>query len=211
MSRTCLRTSAETRARARARWVFVLRVLQVQITFQRKFRVYDDGSRRVGQVQQTIRPLATGKGGLKSIGRRRQGRDYQVVELDFPKSAARLFIGKNILQSHHLGGKPRQVPLRPVDDREAFLQFGKRLVVLLGLALQAVAQALGHAIQAFVHGAVQFGGRAGLLIGHLGEPAAQFPLMIEKSGDGFGKLPDRFVSSVFRDFSRCRAKPKPPG
>lgn len=84
-----------------------------------------------------------------------QGIGNQIVQPGFAKGAARLFVREDVLQADHLAGQFGQVLLRTVDDGKTFFQMGQ--------ALAGFFRALG---QAFVEGAINFGGRGHLIFGH---------------------------------------------
>ena len=81
----------------------VLRGPQCVVAFQRELRIDGDGARRVRQVQHAVRALVVAQRFLKFVGRRRQRRLHQILQLDFTERAPRLPVGKDILQLDDLG------------------------------------------------------------------------------------------------------------
>ena len=93
---------AHGRAQSHVRFLHLTRVFRAAqglVGFQRKLGINRQGAGRVGQMDQAIRPFAVRKRGLHRIGIGRQGLGHDVVQLNFTKSAARLFVGENVLQA----------------------------------------------------------------------------------------------------------------
>ena len=105
---------------------------QGAIARQGKLCVDDDGAGRIGQGQQAVAAAVVAQGRLKAVGRRRQRVDDDIVELDFPKGAARLFVGQHILERHHLAAEFDDILLRRIDLDQSFAQIGHGLGGLLG-------------------------------------------------------------------------------
>ncbi len=75
---------------------------ELTIAFQRELGVDHDRTRWVGQFNQAVGPASVAEGGLKPVGRRRQRRLYEVLQLDFSECAARLLVRQNVLQPYDL-------------------------------------------------------------------------------------------------------------
>ena len=66
------------------------------------------------------------------------------------KGAARLLVGKDILERHHFGGKLGQVRLSGIDDGEALMQLAERSMGALGLVGKPAAEPVADMIEAFI-------------------------------------------------------------
>ena len=83
---------------------------------------------------------------LKS--RRRQRGFDQIRQLQFAERAARLFVGEDVLQAHHLARQLGDVLLRLIDDIEAVVELAQRLGRLGRRIGQALAHTLAHLVEA---------------------------------------------------------------
>ena len=92
------------------------------VAFQRKFGVNDDGAGRIGQSEHAVGPFGVGQHHLKLVSGGRQRVGYQIVELNFAESAARLFVGQDFLQRNDLLGQRGNLLLGDVDFRQTFAQ-----------------------------------------------------------------------------------------
>ena len=120
------------------------------VAFQRKLCVDGNRARRVWQSDKAIDPAVIAYLHLEPIGVRRQDRLDQIIELDFPKSAARLLVGENVLQANNLARQLGDVLLRRINDSQALLQFGETGLRLGAGFLQTLVNLSGDIRQTLV-------------------------------------------------------------
>ena len=182
---------------------FAFRLSERLVAFKRELGIDDDRARRVGQAEKTVGPFLIAEHRLKRVGRRRQNRADQIVQLNFPESAARLFVGKNFLQGNHLFGKRRDFFLRGIDFGQPFAQGAEGFVGFAGGHLQTFAHFAGNQQQLFVNhlqnGKLLLGQQPRKLVllqrimfGKLGQPAGKFRLRAQ----------NRFVRAAVSGFQQ---------
>ena len=123
---------------------------QRPIALQGKFGVDGDGSRGMGQLQQAV-GLAIADLGLELIALGGQQVAHQIVQLDLAEGPARLLVGEDVLQPHHLARELHDIGLGPVDDGQARGELGQRLAGLLRGFLQLVADPLVEVAEPLLH------------------------------------------------------------
>ena len=124
---------------------------------QREFCVDDQWRRAVRHFHGAIRPAAVGKCLLEGVAALRQPIGDDRLHARLAEGAARLLVGQDRLQLHHLAGQRLDVVLRGVDHGEPFLQPRKVLMRRLGLFGHGLADAAGHGVEALADRLVEFG------------------------------------------------------
>ncbi len=117
---------------------------QRAIGFQRELGVDHDRARRVRQPQQAVGATPVAERRLEEIGGLRQRALHQILELQLAEGAARLLVGKNVLQPHHLAREVGEVLLRRIDHGEPLGQRRERLPRLLGRLLELLPDLLAE-------------------------------------------------------------------
>ena len=138
-------------------------IAQRLIGLEREFRVDHDRTRRVGQMDQAIRPLAVRQGLLQRIAVLGQRLGHDVGQLDFPEGPARLLVRQDVLQRQHIARELGDILLRAVDRGQPRLQFRQAFRGAFGPALQLL-------VHAFLHVRQGAGGLHGIVVqpvGHL--------------------------------------------
>ena len=112
----------------------------------------------IGQGQQAIDALAADRR-LERVALRRQRGLHDVGQLHFAEGATRLFVGKDVLQVHHLARQLDDAFLGGIDHRQPLAQVGHGLARLLGVGLQRLADPVLERVQPLV----QLGGEGAFL------------------------------------------------
>ena len=101
-------------------------------------------------MQQAVGPLAVGERRLERIGALRQPILNDRLHAHLAERAARLLIGEDLLQAHHVARELGQVLLRGVDDRQSFVELRDRLVRLARRLVEIGADLMGHAVEPLI-------------------------------------------------------------
>ena len=96
--------------------------------------------------------------------------------------AARLLVGQDRLQLHHLAGQRLDVVLRGVDDGQALLQLGQAFMRRFGLLGHGLAEPAGHGVEALADRLRQFGLPCAEHLGDRAEPALHLGLRLQDAG-----------------------------
>ena len=117
---------------------------QRAVALERELGVDGDRARRVGQLQQAVDARAGRQRRLECVGRRRQRVLHQVVQLHLAEGAARLLVGQDLLQAHHLGREIADLLLRLVDADQPLAQVGDDLAGRLLAPVEPLGDHLGQ-------------------------------------------------------------------
>ena len=128
-----------------------------------------------GQPDQAIGPVLVGERRLKFVKARRQRVADDGFHLALAPGAARLLVGEDLLQAHHLAGKIGEILLGVVDRDQPRLQPAQGFRGLGRGLLEVLPQALVERLQP------------------LGDGALQIVLALGLGLDGLGKAPGDFV------------------
>jgi hypothetical protein len=92
--------------------------------FQRELGIDDEAGRFVGEGDHAIRPVAVRERCLELVAADRQAVLDDGFHPGLAEHAARLLVGEDMLQSHHLAGQFGDVALGRVDDGETLVEPG---------------------------------------------------------------------------------------